>query len=99
MSRYTWKCDGCANPATRAAGLERWCGPCYASLSATAACRALAAGLLGVCWAMAADVVRRDWVIRWDWPREMRAVRQDFADWLLDQARPPGCRAPWEEST
>lgn len=70
------------------------------------ACRALAAGLLGVCWGMAYDVMlpsladgerREGWFdpvlnLRnpWHWKPVMSL-------WLLDQARPAGCRAPWED--
>jgi hypothetical protein len=63
------------------------------------ACRAFAAGLLGVCWGMAADVCMcplgwRDRVGS-TLVREWLLAEQVFT-WLLDQSRPSGCRAPWE---
>ncbi len=77
------------------ARLARW---------AVDASRALAAGLLGACWAMAADM-RIGWhprlqdsgwyerVQRWD-----KLHTDEWECWLLDQSRPPGCRAPWEDA-
>jgi hypothetical protein len=84
--------------------LCRWCDERRDWLRVNTACRALAAGLLGVCWGMAFDWVdlkarpgQADAVTRID-ERLWGRLHDDAVLWLLDQSRPPGCRAPWKDA-
>lgn len=77
-----------------------WSGRCNAAddyaLSRRLTLRGLAEGLRGVIWGMAAECSRVEWGIVWAWTKDMQTLRREFTAWLLDQARPAGCRAPWE---
>lgn len=99
-------CAECGDPGTRN-GSYYHCRNCGACWVAPLTLPGLAAGLLGVCWAMAVDCMRepagsRERTDRWGaastWefgadPKRIRTTACE--DWLIEQAAPPGCK-PWE---